>query len=31
MSFASPFPQVQIPTTSLYEYLFGELADDDRD
>jgi acyl-CoA synthetase (AMP-forming)/AMP-acid ligase II len=31
MSFASPFPQVQIPTTSLYEYLFGTLADDDRD
>jgi acyl-CoA synthetase (AMP-forming)/AMP-acid ligase II len=31
MSFASPFPQVQIPTTNLYEYLFGTLADDDRD
>jgi len=31
MSFASPFPQVQIPTTSLYEYLFGELTDEDAD
>jgi acyl-CoA synthetase (AMP-forming)/AMP-acid ligase II len=31
MSFASPFPQVQIPQTSLYEYLFADLADDDRD
>ena len=31
MSFASPFPQVQIPTTSLYDYLFGELADEDAD
>jgi acyl-CoA synthetase (AMP-forming)/AMP-acid ligase II len=31
MSFASPFPQIQIPTTSLYEYLFGDLADDDCD
>jgi acyl-CoA synthetase (AMP-forming)/AMP-acid ligase II len=31
MSFASPFPQVQIPTTSLYEYLFGGLTDDDGD
>ena len=29
MSFASPFPQVQIPTTSLYEYLFGDLTDED--
>ncbi|OFJ54672.1 4-coumarate--CoA ligase family protein [Mycolicibacterium grossiae] len=29
MSFASPFPQVQIPTTSLYEYLFGDLTDAD--
>ena len=28
MSFASPYPQVQIPTTSLYEYLFGSLVDD---
>src|SRR6478736_6901795 len=31
MSFASPFPQVQIPSTSLYDYLFGELADEDAD
>ncbi len=29
MSFASPFPPVQLPTTSLYEYLFGDLADAD--
>jgi acyl-CoA synthetase (AMP-forming)/AMP-acid ligase II len=31
MSFASPFPQVQIPTTSVYEYLFGELTEGDAD
>ncbi len=31
MSFASPFPQVQIPTTSVYDYLFGDLSDDDAD
>ena len=31
MSFASPFPQVQIPTTSLYEYLFSDLTDEDAD
>jgi acyl-CoA synthetase (AMP-forming)/AMP-acid ligase II len=31
MSFASPFPQVQIPATSLYDYLFGDLTDDDAD
>jgi acyl-CoA synthetase (AMP-forming)/AMP-acid ligase II len=32
MSFASPFPQVHIPTTSLHDYLFGTLdaADADR-
>jgi acyl-CoA synthetase (AMP-forming)/AMP-acid ligase II len=29
MSFASPFPQVQIPTTSVYDYLFGDLSDED--
>ncbi|MDT5188780.1 MAG: hypothetical protein QOI28_1031 [Mycobacterium sp.] len=29
MSFASPYPQVQIPTTSVYDYLFGDLADAD--
>lgn len=31
MSFASPFPQVQIPTTSLYDYLFGDLDPEDAD
>ena len=31
MSFSSPFPQVQIPTTSVYDYLFGDLADADAD
>jgi acyl-CoA synthetase (AMP-forming)/AMP-acid ligase II len=31
MSFASPYPQVQIPTTSLYDYLFGDLDSDDAD
>jgi acyl-CoA synthetase (AMP-forming)/AMP-acid ligase II len=31
MSFASPYPQVQIPDTSLYDYLFGDLADEDAD
>ena len=31
MSFASPYPQVQIPTTSVYDYLFGDLADADAD
>lgn len=31
MSFASPFPHVQIPTTSLYDYLFGDLTDEDAD
>ena len=29
MSFSSPFPQVHIPTTSLYDYLFADLDDDD--
>ncbi len=23
MSFASPFPEVDIPSTSVYDYLFG--------
>ena len=27
MSFASPFPEVQIPTTSVYDYLFGDVDD----
>lgn len=31
MSFESPFPQVQIPPTSLYDYLFADLSDDDAD
>jgi acyl-CoA synthetase (AMP-forming)/AMP-acid ligase II len=31
MSFSSPFPQVHVPTSSLYDYLFGDLADDDAD
>src|ERR1700712_1951317 len=31
MSFSSPFPQVHIPTGSLYDYLFGDLAEDDAD
>ncbi|MCW2511483.1 MAG: AMP-dependent synthetase and ligase [Mycobacterium sp.] len=31
MSFSSPFPQVQIPTTSVYDYLFADTADDDAD
>jgi acyl-CoA synthetase (AMP-forming)/AMP-acid ligase II len=31
MSFASPFPHVQIPTTSLYDYLFGDLTAEDAD
>lgn len=29
MSFASPFPDVQIPTTSVYDYLFADLTDED--
>jgi acyl-CoA synthetase (AMP-forming)/AMP-acid ligase II len=31
MSFSSPFPQVQIPTTSVYDYLFGDADDADED
>ncbi|MCP9274355.1 4-coumarate--CoA ligase family protein [Mycolicibacterium arenosum] len=31
MSFASPYPQVQIPTTSLYDYLFADITDEDAD
>jgi acyl-CoA synthetase (AMP-forming)/AMP-acid ligase II len=31
MSFASPFPDVVIPDGTVYEYLFGELAEADRD
>ncbi|MGV0791786.1 4-coumarate--CoA ligase family protein [Mycolicibacterium sp. XJ1819] len=29
MSFASPFPEVDIPSTSVYEFLFGGLAHPD--
>ncbi len=29
MSFASPFPDVEIPAASVYEYLFGDLDDAD--
>lgn len=29
MSFASPFPDVEIPDVSLYEFLFGSIADAD--
>ncbi|NLG55207.1 MAG: 4-coumarate--CoA ligase family protein [Rhodococcus sp.] len=31
MSFSSPLPDVSIPETSVYEYLFGSLTDADRD
>ncbi|MCV7286472.1 4-coumarate--CoA ligase family protein [Mycolicibacterium wolinskyi] len=31
MSFASPFPDVQIPTVSVYEYLFADLTAADAD
>mgnify|MGYP005607192353 FL=1 len=31
MSFPSPFPEVHIPTTSIYDYLFAELDDADAD
>ena len=31
MSFASPFPEVDIPSTSVYDYLFGDIADADLD
>jgi acyl-CoA synthetase (AMP-forming)/AMP-acid ligase II len=27
MSFASPFPEVEIPTTSVYDFLFADLDD----
>ena len=29
MPFRSPFPDVEIPDVSVYDYLFGDLADDD--
>ena len=31
MSFASPFPDVDIPDASVYDYLFGNIADADAD
>jgi acyl-CoA synthetase (AMP-forming)/AMP-acid ligase II len=31
MSFASPFPEVDIPSTSVYEFLFGDMDDADAD
>ena len=31
MSFASPFPEVDIPTASVYEYLFGGIDEADLD
>ena len=31
MSFASPFPEVDIPSTSVYDYLFGDIDDTDLD
>src|SRR4051794_3599749 len=31
MSFASPFPDVEIPAASVYEYLFGNIDDADVD
>ncbi|ULE33218.1 4-coumarate--CoA ligase family protein [Mycobacterium sp. IDR2000157661] len=31
MSFASPFPEVDIPSTSVYDYLFAHIAEDDLD
>ncbi|MGD9618606.1 MAG: 4-coumarate--CoA ligase family protein [Mycolicibacterium sp.] len=31
MSFASPFPEVDIPSASVYDYLFGRLSDADAD
>ncbi len=31
MSFASPFPDVEIPTASVYDYLFGNIDDADAD
>ncbi|MDH6197196.1 acyl-CoA synthetase (AMP-forming)/AMP-acid ligase II [Mycobacterium frederiksbergense] len=31
MSFASPFPDVELPTVSVYEYLFADLSPADAD
>ncbi len=29
MSFTSPFPDVEIPDVSVFEFLFGAVAEDD--
>ncbi|MFW0788616.1 AMP-binding protein [Gordonia sp. CPCC 205333] len=31
MSFRSPYPDVEIPNVSVYDFLFGNIADDDLD
>jgi acyl-CoA synthetase (AMP-forming)/AMP-acid ligase II len=31
MSFASPFPEVDIPSTSVYDFLFGDIEEADAD
>ena len=31
MSFASPFPEVEIPSTSVYDFLFAGVDDTDLD
>ena len=31
MSFTSPFPDVEIPDVSVFDYLFGSIADEDRE
>jgi len=31
MSFASPFPDVEIPAASVYDFLFGNIDDADAD
>ncbi|MCK8613263.1 4-coumarate--CoA ligase family protein [Gordonia sp. C13] len=31
MSFTSPFPDVEIPDVSVFDYLFGSVADEDRE
>jgi hypothetical protein len=31
MTIASPFHEIQVPTTAVYEYIFGDLAESDAD
>ncbi|AZG47965.1 hypothetical protein D7316_04577 [Gordonia insulae] len=31
MSFTSPFPDVEIPNLSVYDFLFGSISDADLD